>query len=72
MTYMKYIDNLAKVASAIWLRCDFCLPSMNAIKIKAKGIQSKHYCITMDISSELQGYIVRKLFSLSKSILVLQ
>lgn len=67
MTYMKYIDNLVKVASAIWLRCDFCLPSMNAIKIKAKGIQSEHYCITMDVSSELQGYIVRKLFSLSKS-----
>ena len=33
-----------EVASAIWLRCDFCLPSMNAIKIKARlGLTSCLY-----------------------------
>ena len=67
---MKYIDSLREVASALWLRCDFRITSMNAIKIKAKGTESKHYCIAMDISSELQGYIVRKLYSLNKLSLI--
>lgn len=48
--YEIYWQSQGGSVSAICLRCDFCLPSMNVIKIKAKGIQSKHYCITMDIS----------------------